>query len=275
MDEDANLDFDDTVVTERKKSAEAYGGLLRGLLRSGGRSVSRLPIGQLPRSIPKINPQRLPVREIARITDRMSTGWSLWDGWSSDTTSSTRRLDVGRLKKIGVSLGKSTFLGMLVFESYGYSIEHLAPLQDKDSQHRDEYARASLPAHFASGACAGSLHGIVDAAFERVALSRLPVNLLHHGIAHSVLFGSYEGVKRLIINESESGEQHHFLLKIVAAGGLAGQIQLMTSHVTEHVLFNRVSLRNIPLPTLRPLLWSFPGTAIGFLAFEYGKYLPS
>jgi hypothetical protein len=95
--------------------------------------------------------------------------------------------------------------------------------------------------------------------------------------------------------EHENTLQHAVVIGL--AGGIAGQIQHVVSHYTESwlqvgendspwthsrkklkvrdVLFAhdwKIWRRNGP-PSLRSILMAFPPSAIGFIAFEYGKML--
>ena len=101
-------------------------------------------------------------------------------------------------------------------------------------------------------------------------------------MAHAMLFGSYETIKRTMLQYSDDEERlqnrAYYLVTLTLAGGLAGQIQHAASHYVEAVmgLSNhtlhidwRTTFSN-PM-TIRPLLWAFPPSAIGFIAFEYGK----
>jgi len=156
----------------------------------------------------------------------------------------------------------------------------------------DEYSRASLPSHFVAGSAAGSVHGIASSLMEGNPTSRPMMryfawNTVHHSVAHSMLFGSYEGIKRGLLHITENEERTrtsraYHLVTFSIAGGLAGQIQHLMSHYVEGGLGLanetlqvewRVALRT--LPALRPLMWAFPPSAIGFVAFEYGKQLAS
>jgi hypothetical protein len=155
----------------------------------------------------------------------------------------------------------------------------------------DDYSRASLPAHILGGSVAGSIHGIASSLMEGNPTSRSTVrylawNTFHHSLAHSMLFGSYEGIKRGILHVTEDEERDvsraYHVLTFSVAGGLAGQVQHLASHYVEggmglanetlHVDW-RQALRTAP--SIRPLLWAFPPSAIGFVAFEYGKLFVS
>uniref|UniRef100_A0A7S2EED0 Uncharacterized protein n=1 Tax=Ditylum brightwellii TaxID=49249 RepID=A0A7S2EED0_9STRA len=193
---------------------------------------------------------------------------------------------------------------MAVFESYGYVVGEMAPsetrekgviisrqlVDDENSEmivmdEPDEYARATLPVHFGAGLFAGSIHGLGSTFFEWHP-SNLPkfgiINTFHHSVAHSLLFGTYEGTKRIIIHQVHSFDDETnyygaaYLTVFGLAGGIAGQIQYVASHYTEQWLglsdsTLRLSMRSAAAPTLRPVLLAFLSSAIGFLAFEYGK----
>ena len=146
----------------------------------------------------------------------------------------------------------------------------------------DAMDRATLPQHFLAGAMAGTSHAVLSLAFEikrnvtpstagksttNVTVTNLiqqhkPIHLqfptlnystayiLHHSLAHSVLFGSYQLTKRLLIqnispdpttarngtNSSSGSNNNDAILHIsciAMAGGLAGQFQHVTSHISE------------------------------------------
>jgi hypothetical protein len=183
------------------------------------------------------------------------------------------------------ALVKNLVLGAAVFETYCYTVEHLAP-PGKDG---DEYARASVPTHFVAGALGGSVHGIVGTVWEAAAGERTLHHLgrlnLHHSAAHATLFGSYEGLKRLFVAttslSSSSDSQYQgptYLGSVCFAGGMAGQLQYIVSHYTEQSLRLEADVGESTLvtsmrrpPILRNFLMAFPPSAIGFIAFEYGR----
>jgi hypothetical protein len=118
---------------------------------------------------------------------------------------------------------------------------------------------------------------------ERQSFNNLPrlgaMNIIHHSLAHSLLFGTYESIKRGILQQLHSMDAQYYggeyMTTFAIAGGIAGQVQFAVSHYTEHYLgLSDFSLRlraSAAAPTLRPFLWAFPPSAIGFVAFEYGK----
>jgi hypothetical protein len=264
--------------------------------------------------------RRLPARQVARVSDRVSTGldWftsALEANESKSPKASKRQEWMLRARLFGWNLFRNTLLGMAVFESYGYVVSSLAPTEltikeqqevptitvvgDGDGQgdddddvsilfgEPDEYSRASLPSHLLAGSVAGSIHGLAASLMEGNSTSRstmryLSWNTIHHSLAHSMLFGSYEGIKRGILQMTEDEERSvsraYHVLTFSVAGGLAGQVQHLISHYVEGGLGLanetlqvdwRPALRTTP--AIRPLLWAFPPSAIGFVAFEYGK----
>jgi len=225
-----------------------------------------------------------------------------------------------QIHNFGAALLKNTLLGAAVFEAFGFTVLKLAPTQKETFQIRkveveddegnteihmdeaDEFARASLSSHFGAGLVAGMVHGVASTFMETQAsniLRSLPAMTVHHAIAHSLLFGSYEGIKRELLTLSNDDDGTHFyggeyLVSFGVAGGLAGQIQHLASHYTEQLLgiteggtaaaepqggarnlvrvtFSPRSFSSLAAPAIRPIMLAFPPSAIGFIAFEYGK----
>ena len=137
-------------------------------------------------------------------------------------------------------------------------------------------------------------------------------SILHHSIAHSMLFGSYQFTKRSLFHLAFTDSEHTMATKdleedaatlktnrdiihattIAAAGGFAGQIQHVTSHFTEQwfglgdvmvdnghrrsLSWNNALVRRLVMvswPSWRSTMMAFPPSAVGFLAFEYGKLM--
>mmetsp|Transcript_30378 Transcript_30378/g.65574 ORF Transcript_30378/g.65574 Transcript_30378/m.65574 type:complete len:526 (+) Transcript_30378:54-1631(+) len=202
----------------------------------------------------------------------------------------------------------------------------------------DDMDRATLSQHFLAGALGGAAHALLSLPLEvklnasssdvlqssgkatnhtfQNVMTRKPVHfqvpalnysssfILHHSLAHAVLFGSYQLTKRLFLqcippsssfddsstintntNNGGSSSTHNAIhvASIAMAGGLAGQFQHVTSHFTEQWLglaaeeAKESSLRRrvavATWPTWRSTAVAFPPSAIGFLAFEYGKFM--
>ena len=288
-DSDVLSDTDDGHDT----SSEAA-GIVRGIsrsLRSASRSIAKLPsVGSIPRRA--VMKRRVPVKRVASVSDRVSTGIDLLSSAVESGEDHTARQKFRiRASRFLSSVVKNTILGAAVFETYDYVVSYLAPPRsgtESETFETDEYARASLGAHFEAGACAGSVHGIASTVWDSVGqpnvIKTLPAMIIHHSIAHSVLFGSYETIKRLgpWIDDSREDEIPYFA-SVTVSGGLAGQIQFIVSHYTEQWLglaegqvtprpFSRNMIRFVASPpTLRPFLLAFPPSSISFLAFEYGK----
>lgn len=77
-DDDEEFGFDDTDDGRAQTSSEAA-GVVRGISRSikgAARSIVRFPaVGRLPRQV--VKQRRLPVRRVAKLSDRLSTGLDL------------------------------------------------------------------------------------------------------------------------------------------------------------------------------------------------------
>lgn len=131
---------------------------------------------------------------------------------------------------------------------------------------------------------------------------------LHHAIAHSILFASYECSKRLLNFDFQGSETTSIqseenedsiipssaknIMFIGAAGGIAGQIQHVVSHYSEQILnvseegqmrkgvepissvraiIKHCRLQPPKAPTIGPVMVAFVPSAVGFVAFEFGK----
>ena len=76
------------VVDEDEDPNASAAGLIRGALRSIGRSAARLPtVGRLP-----IQRPNLPVKQIAKLSDRLSLGFDIYDSASESKLGSRWRL---------------------------------------------------------------------------------------------------------------------------------------------------------------------------------------
>jgi len=276
---------------------EAVGGVIRGLSRSLRpllRAAARLPaVGRIP-----ARPPRLPLRHVAKVSGRMATGADVFSTASTGSGSGG-----ARLKSVVGTLVKNTVLGAAVFETFGAVVGRLASPEIAtdggagELSRSDEYERASLGAHFSAGAAAGAVHAVLSTPLEVKPLARcagvLPAMTIHHGLAHALLFGSYEAIKRPLLEETEDrldgsedvthtvDSQH--VAAVAVAGGLAGQIQHVASHYTEQWL-GVAELESasgatrparttwqVPGPAWRATLGAFPASAVAFVAFEFGK----
>jgi len=167
----------------------------------------------------------------------------------------------------------------------------------------DEYSRASLFQHVQAGFLAGTVHGVGLVVLDNLPTatrkggrpswsSTLPsfpwavATTSHHALARATLFGSYETTKRLLLQQLHwwDPETHVFgagyLVAFGIAGGWAGALQHVVSHCTEQLFgiesangsgLQPVLFRNLVAPTWRSTWMAFPPSAIGFIAFEYGK----
>lgn len=116
-------------------------------------------------------------------------------------------------------------------------------------------------------------------------------NIFHHSLAHGILFFSYETIKRLSGQEKKVSSSFSDTLSIGFAGGIAGVSQHITSHYTELLTPSKknqqlsqtktttfptiINIRDFFLrsqtPSIRSTIISFPASAIGFIAYEFGK----
>ena len=277
------------------------------------------------------------VRRIARASDRASTGLDLVEAASSEEASAKSEVPrqdfSGRIKDVMrrvpafmTTLAKNTVLGMAVFATYKSVVEYELPSssandRDGDIVSSDLFAAATLSRHIAAGFLGGTAHAGVNYTMDGMVRMRhnffggvakgtapapspfLPY-MMHHAISHGVLFGSYEGTKRVLISflgggigenthhkaNHDDDENMHYsnLLAIGLAGGIAGTLQHVVSEYTETTFVSSYSqiwqkdwtfserLQLLPrasLPSPRALAMAFIPSSIGFVAFEYGKEL--
>jgi hypothetical protein len=169
----------------------------------------------------------------------------------------------------------------------------------------DDFSRASIRAHVGAGALAGALDGLLSSVWESKSQSmqfffqKAPSLILQQSLSHALLFGSYEWCKRKLIHQlhsspwgewKDSGLSH--LMCIGLAGGVAGQLQTLTNHYGEQILERQPSAerllqskpwsvqlrflwKKVHHPSLGSMMAAFVPSAVGFVAFEYGKRLGS
>jgi hypothetical protein len=164
---------------------------------------------------------------------------------------------------------------VIVFDGYDKIVEEMASRTLTADQHKsdgDDYhvnnasdpqevhsynpsAIASVPQHFVAGAAAGSLHSMLTLVFDSLQSRSLPTLrncsyvTLHHSFAHAILFGSYEGTKRLLghdqsilgfaqlkddddDDDDDSSMHWNHVAVTAVAGGTAGILQTCVSHYT-------------------------------------------
>lgn len=244
---------------------------------------------------------------IARASDRASLGMDVLSagiesggppGGESRTSRATRQL-----ASFGRAFAVNTFLGIAVYATYEGSVECLASRNDGGGEQgasgggdEDACERATVPQHFAAGAAGGGAHAVLSLAVDSMPRSMGSLRLslpsvgyafrscAHHSFAHAVLFGSYQKTKRLLMStrEDPGGQSSHHLGVVALAGGFAGQCQHVCSHFAEQWLGLaelskgldwRQRIKVAAWPSLRSTLVSFPPSAVGFVAFEYGKII--
>ena len=219
-----------------------------------------------------------------------------------------------RVSLFSLHLFKNIASGLVVFEAYEKSLEIAT-----------EPSSGAVSAHFLSGGVAGAAHAATSASLDMVtrplalrpgwhsllpgpwspSLHRLGYSAIHHSIAHSVLFGTYEGLRRPLMMmtnapsfpfkpspqsketepiDDEDDEDDVFINNTqlgctALAGGLAGSLQHVVSHYTEVIeveaqfslqwLAKRMRASPVPAPGAA-VVAAMP-SAIGFVAYEYGR----
>jgi len=175
------------------------------------------------------------------------------------------------------------------------------------NKNEDAMERATLTQHFLAGSLGGASHAILSLGMEMKLVQGINLkvtnasmmnkfhlqyptinyslsSLFHHSWAHAVLFGSYQTTKRLLLSNitlpnNNNNYDISYAAIISIAGGIAGQLQHVTSHLSEQYLgvsgLKVSSFRRLTLPTFRSTLLAFPTSSIGFVAFEYGKLMLS
>jgi hypothetical protein len=264
-------------------------GILASLARTSSRFLQSL-LKRAPKNVPI---GKLPVKQIARIADQGSTLKDVVDSASAESIGDVYKRQGWRgipvaAGRAAYNFGKAAALGAVLFETYDHIIESAAP--------------GTVPFHalpFIAGGLAGSAHAgasaLVDTG-ERTALTRafsltppFPVHrLFHHSITHSVLFGSFESTKRLLLGaveekDVEGGSEVVSNVSVThgctvaVAGGIAGCLSHVASHYTEiweetgSVFFNNGRALRLPPIQLRAVGAAFLPSALGFVAFEYAK----
>ena len=132
--------------------------------------------------------------------------------------------------------------------------------------------------------------------------------ILHHTLSHSALFGTYQlskrSLNRLCLHDRseddsiprggrlDDDDDVIRFATIAVSGGLAGQCQHVVGHISERWLglvaedtrnhpppsssvfaSSRRFMTSFPWPTWRSTALTFPLSAVGFLAYEYGKLM--
>lgn len=330
------------------ESDSSSAGLARGLTRTLQAQIRRTSIGSIPRNQRTLFSVRRVAKLSDKVSNAIDVSSEAMDAVNSNDgrssgvgPSQVKSVDAKALwmkrvyKFVQFSTGvvKNSLLGAAVFETYDVAISHMTSDRCDDAQSQsngdgigahvsmeclsdDAYARASILNHAQAGGAAGSVHAILHQITEVMVQRKIPaaswvsLNMLHHTIAHSILFGGYELFKRSFSSmtlwstaatshvpmyttddvEIEEQEDHVVIgisqISIVAmAGGCAGVLQHVMSHVTNPDSILREGderlltvfrawtkkLRHSSMPALRPTLCSFPVSALTFIAFEYGK----
>ena len=341
------MEGDQAEERESDSASPESAGIARGIARSVLQVQKRTAIGKVPQRMMPRKAPRFSAKRVATISDKMSNVMDIssevieavvtTEKVEGKTKSSQSKIPstsssvlfmkkmVQPLLSFGGNIVKNSLLGAAVFETYDFLIEKTVTKRDKTSSitiHHpnvsptDIYSQASVWQHFGAGAAAGSVHGVIQKLIDTSVIERsmpsirsITFNVANHSIAHSVLFGGYEVIKRSLnslstavitsnksdtdryvghIDELEGNKSTSVTqISIVAvSGGIAGTMQQIATHFAEYIETN-VSMRkkgvigDIPhysqlrlsLPSIRSIVTTFPGNALAFIAFEYGKEL--
>ena len=140
-------------------------------------------------------------------------------------------------------------------------------------------------------------NGLLSSSWPQISGAAFLPHLLHHATSHAVLFGSYETTKRALnhalartpTSSQITGISHHEsefldqnLVTVALAGGIAGIGQQLVGDSSEQLAkalqTKRPSTIQGWMETLKPPSYSSRSlglvsipTAIGFVAFEYGR----
>jgi hypothetical protein len=256
---------------------------------------------------------RLPVKHIAKLADKGSqvadmieaTGdprsKSLQAAFEEQGVAGAIKGVAKRFRSFAVNIFKSALAGVVVFEGYDKLVDYYC----NNSAHPPPIALNIM-----CGGIAGVGHGLLMTMFDTAGhyalappLSVQPCRLLGNGSSHAILFGSYEGLKRLAdqavalqsthlklgvhtdivaLEEGEGDDRPVGLAEIgvvAIAGGIAGGMQQIVTHYAE-LIEERGSItsflrttEHVPRPAVRAVAAAFLPSAIGFMAFEFGREL--
>ena len=222
---------------------------------------------------------KVSIKTVAKLTDRASQALDVHA--SSEESNLTKQklssdFNKGGLQKVlkrfataGFTFLKNGLAGTVLFEIYD---------QPNLVDSRD------LKYHFLLGGLAGAGYKTCLSGFTILEqrslniLSPRPLarSLSYHIVGHSLLFGTYETVKRCLVGETEEIAHSHTsdLAFIGVAGGFAGVLHSSFSHYGESLETVGVKLAQQlrTVPPIRSIGLSFVGSCLGFVAFEYGKF---
>lgn len=159
----------------------------------------RIPRGPQPRVPKTAATTRVPVKRVAKLTDRVSTGLDLWDSASEATTTGDdhqnhakilrRQQWVQQASAFTISLIKNSVLGAIVFETYCAVIakseewittrsnsssrmidkEQPQPSNFEKAYPQDMFETTPVVAHFVAGAMAGTVQGVGGIVWDAMA----------------------------------------------------------------------------------------------------------
>jgi hypothetical protein len=187
-------------------------------------------------------------------------------------------------------LAKSAVLGITVFGTYEYLIQHDMKVNG------DTNAQSIVLVHMGAGACAGLVQSSVLTTWELTSKltshhsiphnwrgSFLARRAVHHAIGYASLFGTFEATRRLSLYAVRPLEETHpratSLATIFLAGGIAGQVHHFVNYVTIHwksqlsTDLGKHTRQYSHLPNRTANLATFGPTAVCFVAFHFGEEL--
>jgi len=290
-----NSDTADNSSDTTNNSDDDNSGVLASFTRTLTRSFQQLfrRVSPAAKGATKILPKqalgRLPTKQLAKLADKSSTIFDVAEAASPSSIRETYAKTGLRglpsfMTRASATFAKNALLGTILFETYEYTIA--LPPPPFLSPHL-------LP--FAAGGLAGSAHAAFASVADTSSASLSSRSLLldppfplhrlgHHVLTHSILFGSFETLKRTLLGlevteEEVKGSSSVSLIhgSVVAfSGGVAGSLSAIASHYSEAwEVEGRVTCPQLPRPTPRALMAAFAPSALGFLAFEYAREIYS
>eukprot|EP01127_Copromyxa_protea_P024179 TRINITY_DN9385_c0_g1_i1.p1 TRINITY_DN9385_c0_g1~~TRINITY_DN9385_c0_g1_i1.p1 ORF type:complete len:348 (-),score=38.46 TRINITY_DN9385_c0_g1_i1:115-1047(-) len=279
-------------------------GALRVFLKRGTDLVMRGKIWQKLKKMPR--KVKVKAKSVSTLSDRVGQVWDVVThfGESHKHTKKIRRESIFVHSTKVFLRALPTFvtnaaMGTALFAAYEVTMSHLWNQKQLDMQEATSF-RASAHclklgvASATSGLIAGWTHGSLQILWKTVTHQRIPNAIrasgifLSHGISHATLFSTYEVLKEALLWSLHSHELNFAgVFAIAVAGGLSGTAQEFINHyvdpleqlhstkkkeafkevlkVVKHQRQETVGFRHFFSPSVM-----LP-SAIGFLAFEYGK----
>lgn len=181
---------------------------------------------------------------------------------------------------------QSMLMGMVVFATYD-GLVHAWRRYKGRRVHDGVSVGSSEPmdsvsiwVHGFAGAASGVTRSLFWVGWERYVYD-IPHSMafswrttVHHATGHGILFGSYYGLRTLVLekrsSKSNKEDDYYPYLATFLAGGWAGQLHHVAQHYTSHWRQFHSQHQLPPPPRIRPTMTSFVPMAMCFLAFEHG-----